>query len=173
MDAVRWTQLTSAPDPRRRAACHHGKWRLQLRTTLCWRPWLRCRVLCPTSSSGGLWQSATRVQVKGGGRPTPRTVQQVIARCRDSEWCPGKPAATKEKRGRPLVYTEHPKAEVARVGMSLKRQLIAPTPRRVRARLPQMARHPTTGDPMDKKTIHAIFKTRCHDGERQPQDTWV
>ena len=46
---------------------------------------------------------------------------------------------------------------------SLKRQRIAPTPRRVRQKLPALTRNPETGKPMDDKTIHAIFKTRCYD----------
>ena len=140
-------------------------------------------VLESMASSQGVWPHelvdqpvaqliASRLQVKGGGHPTPRAVQQVIARYQRSWLVPGKPAPAK-KSGRQPVYTERQKAEVARVGMSLKRQLIAPTPRKVRARLPRLARHPSTGVPMDKKTIHGIFKTRCYGGETRLEDTWV
>ena len=116
---------------------------------------------------------AKQVYVKGGGHPTPRTVQAVVARCKSPEWYPGKPPSMKDKSGRPPVYTEHQKEEVARVGMSLKRKRIAPTPRRVRARLPHVTRNPDSGEPMDKQTIHGIFRTRCYDDDDDPEDTWV
>ena len=116
---------------------------------------------------------AAQVHVKGGGHPTPRTVQLVVARCKSPDWYPGKPQLMKEKSGRPPVYTEHQKREVARVAMSLKRKLIAPTPRRVRARLPHVTRNPQSGEPMDKKTIHTIFRRRCYDDDDDPEDTWV
>jgi hypothetical protein len=56
------------------------------------------------------------------------------------------------------------------VGMELKRKNMAPTPRKVRARLPHLTRHPDTGRPIDKKTIHAVFQTRCYD--ENEDDPW-
>ena len=39
--------------------------------------------------------------------------------------------------------------------------------------MPRLSRSPSTGEPIDKKTIRGIFKTRCYDGEARPEDTWV
>ena len=47
--------------------------------------------------------------------------------------------------------------------MDLKRKLVKPTPRNVRARLPNLTKNPETGQHMDDKTIHGIFSTRCYD----------
>ena len=67
------------------------------------------------------------------------------------------------------MYSEFVKHEIARVGMAMKRKLTAPTPRRVRGRLPQLAKNPETEKPMDKKTIHAICKARCYvEAEHDP-----
>ena len=44
--------------------------------------------------------------------------------------------------------------------MSLKRKRIAPTPRRVRARLPHVTRNPDSGAPMDK-TVVCCRRTLC------------
>ena len=47
--------------------------------------------------------------------------------------------------------------------MDLKRKLIAPTPRKVRARLPEITRNPETNTKMCDKTIRKIFPTLCCD----------
>ena len=111
---------------------------------------------------------ASQVTLKGGGHPSARAIRALVNKCKDPEWFPGKPQS--DVGGRPPVYTEHQKNEVARVAMDLKRKRVAPTPRRVRARLPQVARNPDTGRLMDKKTIQAIFKTRCFD--ENEDDPW-
>ena len=111
---------------------------------------------------------ATRVTLKGGGSPSVRAIRALVKKCEDPAWYPGKAKAT--STGRPPVYTEHQKSEVARVAMDLKRKRVAPTPRRVRARFPQIARNPDTGRLMDKKTIQTIFKTRCFD--ETEDDPW-
>ncbi len=104
---------------------------------------------------------AKKLQLKGGGQPSERAVRAMLVRVQDRDWYPGKPQET--SGGRPALYTDHAKEEVARVAMDLKRQLVAPTPRRVRARLPARARHPETSRPMSDKTIHGIFASRCYD----------
>ena len=104
---------------------------------------------------------AAQVTLKGGGHPTARAVRKVISKCHDSDWYPGKVQG--HSTGRPPVYSHHVKSEVARVAMDLKRKSSAPTPRKVRARLPQLTRNPDTGRPMDKKTVHGIFTTMCYD----------
>ena len=114
---------------------------------------------------------AANVFLKGGGHPSRVAIAVAIKRCQDPEWYPGKVSAQREKAGRKPVYSEHRKNEVARVAMELKRQLVRPTPRRVRARLPELTRNPETGKAMDKKTFHAIFSTRCYD--EHEDDPWM
>jgi hypothetical protein len=111
---------------------------------------------------------ASRVCLKGGGHPSARNIRKLLANLADSSWYPGK--NSDQSPGRPPVYSEHVKDEIARVGMELKRKNMAPTPRKVRARLPQLTRHPDTGRPIDKKTIHAVFQTRCYD--ENEDDPW-
>ena len=71
---------------------------------------------------------ASKVTVRGGGHPDPRVMRKVLAKCKDPSWYPGKPSRQEpgSKGGRPAVYSEHQKDEVARVAMDLKRQLIPP-----------------------------------------------
>ena len=57
---------------------------------------------------------AGKVTVRGGGHPTPRCVRQVLARCQDPSWYPGK-ASRGNGGGRPPIYSERQKQEVARV----------------------------------------------------------
>ena len=114
---------------------------------------------------------ASQLIVKGGGVPARRTVQQVVARCKDSSWYPGKPSNKRSGAGRKPQYTEHQKDEVARVAMGLKRQLKVPTPRRVRQRLPERSRNPVTGRAMSDKTVQRIFSERCFD--ETEDDPWI
>eukprot|EP00973_Karenia_brevis_P007181 973723-Karenia_brevis.AAC.1 len=114
---------------------------------------------------------ASQLSVKDGGAPQPRTVRQVISRCQQPTWYPGKPSEARAGAGRKPIYSEHQKDEVARVGMDLKRKLVRPTPRRVRARLPQVARNTNTGRRMSDKTVQRIFQTRCYD--ESEDDPWM
>ena len=112
---------------------------------------------------------AEQVVTADGEHPSARAVQYVVARCEDPEWYPGKPRL--QGAGRPPVYSDFRKEKVAEVAMaSLKRRRIAPTPRRVRQKLPGLTRNPVTGRPMDDKTLHTIFKTRCYD--EKEDDPW-
>ena len=54
--------------------------------------------------------------------------------------------------------------------MDLKRKRIAPTPRRVRARLPALSANPETGKPMSDTKLQEIFTTRCYD--KTEDDPW-
>jgi hypothetical protein len=112
---------------------------------------------------------AERLTLKGGGNPTPRAVRKVLKRCADKEWYPGKPPGN--KGGRPAVFTQHTQEEVARVAMDLKRQNLAPTPRRVRARLPRKTLNPDTGGHMSDEKVRTIFRTICYDADED--DPWV
>ncbi len=113
---------------------------------------------------------AQQLTLQGGGRPQRRTVHRVIGRCKDPEWYPGKRTEARQGAGRPPVYTDHQKDEVARVAMELKRKRVAPTPRRVRARLPTLSRNPETGGCMSDSTVQLIFQTRCYDASED--DPW-
>jgi hypothetical protein len=104
---------------------------------------------------------AQQLCVKGGGQPSARAVREAIKKCSQPDWYPGQPV--NHSPGRPAVYTEHQKQEVARVAMDLKKKLVAPTPRRVRARLPNVAKNPETEKPMSAKTIRQVFATKCYD----------
>ena len=112
---------------------------------------------------------ASKVLLKGGGHPTERSIQKTIARCKLPDWYPGKGRCV--GAGRPPTYTEHQKAEVARVAMELKRKRIAPTPRRVRQRLPHSSKNPKTGAPMSDSTTRNMFKTLCYD--ETEDDPWI
>ena len=114
---------------------------------------------------------AQHLVLKGGGNPTPRAVRKVVQRCSDPTWFPGKPSEQRLKAGRKEVFSAHQKNEVARVAMDLKRNFIAPTPRRVRARLPQVSRNPVTGLCMSDKTMHRIYSERCYD--ETEDDPWI
>ena len=101
---------------------------------------------------------ASKLTAQGGGTITARALQKVLARCSDADWYPGKGSA-RQGAGRPDTYSEHQKQEVARVGMDLKRKLIRPTPRNVKARLSKASRNPETDAPMSRSTVNRIFKT--------------
>ena len=111
---------------------------------------------------------ATQVEVKGGGHPTARTIEKTLAKCRGASWRPGKTQGSSP--GRPPVYSAHVKQKVAEVAMELKRKNIAPIPRRVRARLPNLTINPETGGRMCDKTFHVIYSTLCYDVEED--DPW-
>ena len=113
---------------------------------------------------------ASQLTVKGGGAPASRTVRQVLSRCQDPSWYPGKPSEQRSTAGRKPIYSEHSKNEVARVGMDIKRNLQIPSPRRVRQRLSQVARNPETGRGMSNSTVQRIFKERCYD--ETEDDPW-
>ena len=93
--------------------------------------------------------------------PTPRAVRAILQKCADKDWYLGKPPTN--KGGRPTAFTEHTQEEVAHVAMALKRQNLAPTPRRVRARLPRKTFNPNTGGHMSDEKVRAIVRTMCYD----------
>lgn len=94
-----------------------------------------------------------------------------MTRCQDKSWYPGKPRT--KPGGRPPIYTEHQKDEIARVAMDLKRKIAAPTPRRVRARLPSACRRPDTGTVMSNRSIRRIFTSRCFDEHEDDPWQWL
>jgi hypothetical protein len=113
---------------------------------------------------------AGHVTMQGGGHPEPRQVQRVVARCSQADWYPGKRTEARKGAGRPPTFSEHQKNEVARVAMELKRKRLAPTPRRVRARLPNLTINKETQQFMSSRTVQRIYATRCYD--ETPDDPW-
>ena len=114
---------------------------------------------------------ARHLTLQGGGRPKARAVRKVLAKVKDATWYPGK--QPHNMGGRPPVITEHQREEVARVAMEMKRRRVAPTPRRVRARLPAVCVNKETGLPMSDKVIHDIYRTRCFDDTEDDQWQWL
>ena len=111
---------------------------------------------------------ASQVVLKGGGHPTGRAVQKVLKACEDPAWYPGKQEG--KSTGRPPIFSEYARGKCADVAMELKRKNIAPTPRRVRSRLPNLTINPTTGRPMCDKTMHEVYSTLCYDEDQD--DPW-
>ena len=114
---------------------------------------------------------AERVSLVGGGHPTPRGVRHILHKCKETEWYPGKPRSN--PGGRPKVVTQHQVAEVARVGMGLKKRKLNPSPARVRASLPRLALNTVTGKPLSDETIREIFRTRCYDESEDDPWQWL
>ena len=112
---------------------------------------------------------AERLELKGGGHPSERAVRSAVARCKQPGWYPGAEAG--KSTGRPPAYTEAQKRQVASAAMSLKRDLIRPTPQSVRAKVPRRSLNPETGCPMSKNTVYRIFRSHCFD--ETEDDPWV
>lgn len=111
---------------------------------------------------------AGQVTNANGEHPTERSIRLAVARCKDPSWYPGKSAAP--RTGRKPVYSKFQVEKVAEVAMDLKRKRIAPTPRRVRQRLPGLTKNPETGRPMSDNKIQEIFSTKCYD--EKEDDPW-
>jgi len=94
-----------------------------------------------------------------------------VAKAKEPGWYPGKPPA--DVGGRPPSITDHQKKEVARVAMELKRKVVQPTPRSVRARLPSTATNKTTGQPISDSTVQRVFKEMCYDEDEDDPWQWL
>ena len=68
---------------------------------------------------------------KGGGCPSEGAVLKAIPRCQDKDSCRGK--AENKPGGRPQAYIMAQKRRMAEAAMSLKRNIVRPTPATVRA----------------------------------------
>ena len=99
---------------------------------------------------------ASKLTKVGGGNPSHRAVRAVIANSKDKAWSPGK--ASDDLGGRPPVISDHVKREVARVAMEDKKNLVAPTPQRCRAKLPRKTINKATRKPISNSTVRREFK---------------
>ena len=60
---------------------------------------------------------------------------------------------------------------MAKAAMTCKRQLLKPTPARVRARCPRLCVNPDTAVPASSGTILTVFRELCYDEDED--DPWV
>jgi hypothetical protein len=111
---------------------------------------------------------AGKLTLKGGGRPTERCVRDAIARCRDAKWRPGQ--EPENKGGRPPSISEAQKIKIATAAMTLKRQLVRPTPANVRGKAPRLCLNKATGEPISDFTFHNIYREHCYD--EKEDDPW-
>ena len=116
---------------------------------------------------------AERLTLVGGGHPSQRAVRAAVVRCRSSSYYPGQPR--RDGAGRPAVFTEHQKDEVARVAMNMSRgkRPMQPSPARVRTVLPKLIVNPDTDKRMSDWSIREIFKTRCYDEDENDPWDWL
>ena len=115
---------------------------------------------------------AKQLTLKGGGCPSDRAVRDLLKRCQDPKWYPGKLSSF--STGRPPVVTAHQKQEIARVAMDLKsNKRRMPTPALVRAKLPRVSLNRQTGQPLSDWSITGIFKTHCFDDDDDDPWQWL
>lgn len=107
----------------------------------------------------------------GGGHPSDRAVRKLLSKCKCDDWFPGK--APDYSGGRPAVFSEHVKDEVARVAMRDKQHLVRPTPARCRGHLPRKTINKGTGLPMSGRTAQRIFEARCYDEDGDDPWQWL
>ena len=116
--------------------------------------------------------TAQKLQVVGGGNPTARAVQKHWTKGKhDGKWFPGKKSSNQGKGpGRPPSIPQEQKQAIANKAMELKKDIIAPTPQRIRSILPRKTINKATDEPICNKTIREIFKTMCYD--EKEDDPW-
>ena len=112
---------------------------------------------------------ASQLRLQGGGRPSAQCVFQNIAKCKMSDWYPGKVHG--QRTGRTPDISDRSKESIARVLMETKRKLERPTPQVARAKLPRLSINPSTGNPISDTTIYGIMHTLCYDATED--DPWV
>ena len=115
--------------------------------------------------------AAQQLQVVGGGHPTSRGVQKLWTKTKnDPNWFPRKGESSKHPGGRPPSITFAQKQAIAQKAMDLKKDIIAPTPDKIRVLLPKTTINKKTKESMSDFTIREIFKTMCYDEDED--DPW-
>ena len=112
---------------------------------------------------------ARQLELKGGGSPGHTAVHKAVRKYQEPGWYPGKVFG--KRTGRPPVFSKRQKEAMARAAMETKRQLIKPTPARVRAKLPRLSLNPETAAPASNWTIYKVMHTMCYD--ETEEDPWV
>ena len=113
--------------------------------------------------------TAQHLQVVGGGHPSARCVQKHWTKAKeDPHWFPGKGESS--NAGRPPTITFAQKQAIAGKAMELKKDIIAPTPEKIRVLLPKKTINKKTQESISDFTIRQIFKTMCYD--EKEDDPW-
>ena len=113
--------------------------------------------------------TATQLTVAGGGRPSSRAVKKLWAKVKhDGGWAPG--TRPRANYGRPPQISDAQKKAIAKKAMELKRELIAPTPERVRICLPRLTINRETQRRISDYSIRGVFQTMCYDDKED--DPW-
>ena len=113
--------------------------------------------------------TAERLKLKGGGKPTARAVQKHWTKKKgDPQWFPGKRDSSKS--GRPPSITFAQKQAIAQKAMQMKKDIIAPTPEKIRILLPKTSINKTTQESISDFTLRQVFKTMCYD--EKEDDPW-
>ena len=101
------------------------------------------------------------------GKPTPRAVLKLFAKMdTDDDWYPGKHV---EGRGRKPALSGLAQSVIARSAMTLKRKGGEPTYKRMVGTCRDAVKNPSTGKPVGKKKVYAVFESECYDdGADQP-----
>lgn len=113
--------------------------------------------------------TAGHLRVQGGGHPSGRAVKAIWAKVKkDGQWLLGQTPAN--QGGRPAQITQGQKQAIANKAMGLKKELLAPTPERVRISMPRKTINKTTKKPISDSSIQRVFKTLCYDEDED--DPW-
>ena len=108
--------------------------------------------------------TARHLRALGGSSPSGRAIQMV--------WAQHKMDGTTSAKGpgRPPQITQGQKQAIAKKAMGLKKQLLAPTPGRVRISMPRKTINKKTKQPISDKTMQRVFKALCYD--EHEDDLW-
>ena len=113
--------------------------------------------------------TAEQLTLVGGGQPSGRAVQKLWTKVKeDDDWFPGK--KTDQRSGRPPCISDAQKEAIAEKAMDLKKDLVAPTPERVRILMLRKTINKETGQRISDTTIRSIFKELCYD--ETEDDPW-
>ena len=112
--------------------------------------------------------TAAKLSLKGGGQPGQRGVKKIWEKSKkDPQWFGCK---QKGPGGRPPQISTAQKQAIADKAMELKKDLVAPTPERVRAFLPAKTINKKTKAPISDFSIRQVFHTLCYDEDED--DPW-
>ena len=113
---------------------------------------------------------AERVVKGDGSHPSGQAVSMFFDKFdNDDDWFPGKQHG--QQRGRKRVLTGVKAAAVCRSAKALKRSGAEVTYPLVCANAPQAVRNPSTGEPVDKRSVYDCLRAHCYD--KTPDKTWA
>ena len=86
------------------------------------------------------------------------------------EWYPGMHDGSAP--GRKTAMNNTNQAVVARSAMATKKRGHEPTYKRIIADNPNATRNPETGEPVSKRAVYNVLRSKCYDDENKPEDLW-